>query len=257
MQGSLITGFDYLLEGARLVRRPGLRLFVLIPLTLNIVIFAALVGATLGQFSNWIDAAVNWLPHFLSFLRWILWPLAMVLILTVVTYTFSIIANLIASPFNGLLAEKTEELLTGREVAGFETVGEALLSFPKSIAREAAKLLYYLPLALAVLILSFIPVINTAAPFLWFLLGAWMMVIEYCDYPMDNNRRSFGAMKQAIRTERLTSLGFGAGVMVGTMIPVVNFFIMPVAVCGATAYWVNALHDRTPDSGRPTSDITR
>lgn len=241
MQGNFVTGFGYLLEGFRLIRRPGLRLFVLIPLLINIIIFASLIGATIGQFSDWIDAAINWLPEFLSFLRWVLWPFALILILVVVMYSFSIIANLIASPFNGLLAEKTEELLTGKEVPGFETIGQALLSFPKSLAREVQKLLYYLPLALGVLIVSFIPGINLAAPALWFVLGAWMMVIQYCDFPMDNNQKSFAIMKRAIQTERLTSFGFGTGVMVGTMIPILNFFIMPAAVCGATAYWVRRL----------------
>lgn len=250
MRGNLYTGFDYLVQGFGLIQRPGLRLFVLIPLLINIVIFAALITLTFNQFGEWIDYAIDWLPQFLAFLRWILWPLAVILILVVVMYSFSIVANLIASPFNGLLAEKTEELLTGREVAGFETIGQALLSFPKSLLREALKLMYYLPLALVVLIISFIPGVNLAAPVLWFLLGAWMMVIQYCDFPMDNHQRSFAQMKRAIRVQRLTSLGFGSGVMVGTMIPIVNFFIMPAAVCGATAYWVRELNE-SAEAGRP------
>lgn len=251
MQGNPVTGFNYLLEGFRLMARPGLRLFVLIPLLINILIFALLIGATIGQFSDWIEAAINWLPGFLDFLRWVLWPLAVILILTVVMYTFSIVANLIASPFNGLLAEKTEELLTGQEVPGFETIGQALMMFPKSIGREIAKLLYYIPLALLVLILSFIPGINLAAPVLWFLLGAWMMVIQYCDYPMDNHQRSFSSMKKAIAVKRLTSTGFGIGVMAGTMVPILNFFIMPAAVCGATAYWARELKTTTELSVTP------
>ena len=241
MNGNPATGFNYLIEGFRLIKRPGLRLFVIIPLLINIIIFGALISASLSQFSSWIDIAMDWVPNWLDFLRWILWPFAVILMLVVVMYTFSIVANFIASPFNGLLAEKTEELLTGEEVPGFETIGQALMMFPKSIVREIAKILYYLPWALVVLILSFIPVINTAAPVLWFLLGAWMMVIQYCDFPMDNHQQSFGAMKKAIRVNRLTSLGFGASVMVGTMVPVLNFFIMPAAVCGATVYWVKEL----------------
>ncbi|ARN74677.1 sulfate transporter CysZ [Oceanicoccus sagamiensis] len=241
MKGNPVTGFNYLLEGFRLITQPGLRLFVLIPLLINIVIFSLLINLTIAQFSGWIEAAMEWVPDWLSFIRWILWPMAVLLILTVVMYTFSVIANIIASPFNGLLAEKTEELLTGKEVPGFETIGQAVLSFPKSIGRELAKLVYYIPLALLVLIISFIPLINAISPLLWFLLGAWMMVIQYCDYPMDNHQVSFGDMKQRIKVMRLTSTGFGASVMVGTMIPLVNLIIMPAAVCGATAYWAREM----------------
>lgn len=249
MRGNPVTGFNYLMQGFQLITRPGLRLFVIIPLLINITIFSLLIGATIHQFGDWIQMVMNWVPDWLSLLRWILWPLALILILTVVMYSFSIVANLISSPFNGLLAEKTEELLTGQEVSGYETTMQALISFPKSITRELSKLLYYVAPALVVLVISFIPVVNAAAPALWFLLGAWMMVIEYCDYPMDNHHKSFSEMKKAIKVKRLTSMGFGASVMVGTMIPVLNFFIIPAAVCGATAYWAKELREQPAELG--------
>ena len=241
MTGRLGSGFGYLFTGFELISRPQIRPYVIIPLLINIVIFSLLIALTVSQFFDWIEAVMDWLPDWLSFLRWIVWPLVVSLLLTVVMYTFSIVANFIASPFNGLLAEKAEELLTGNEVPGYETITQALLSFPQSILRELAKLLYYLPRALLVLIASFIPLINTAAPVLWFLLGAWMMAIQYVDYPMDNHRRRFGDVKRAVASQRLMSTGFGSAVMLGTMIPFVNLIIMPAAVCGATAYWVEQL----------------
>jgi CysZ protein len=33
-------------------------------------------------------------------------------------------------------------------------------------------------------------------------------------------------------------MGFGGATLVGTMIPIVNFIVMPAAVAGATALWV-------------------
>ena len=241
MKDNPVTGFNYLIQGFQLMTQPGLRLFVLIPLAINMIIFSILISLSMAQFSDWIEAIMGWVPDWLALIRWLLWPLAVILILTVVMYSFSLITNMIAAPFNGLLAEKTEALLTGEEVPGFETTAQAFLSFPKSMGRELAKLLYYIPLALVVLAISFIPLINTLAPLLWFLLGSWMMVIQYCDYPMDNHRASFAEMKQRIKQKRLTSTGFGAGVMLGTMIPLVNLVIMPAAVCGATVYWVTAI----------------
>jgi CysZ protein len=69
-----------------------------------------------------------------------------------------------------------------------------------------------------------------------------MMVIQYIDYPMDNNGFSFRAMRRSLRQQRLLHLGFGGGVLLLLMIPVVNFFAMPIAVAGATALYV-AEHD--------------
>lgn len=245
MKGNPALGISYLTQGFSLITRPGLRLFVLIPLVINIVIFALLIALSIGQFSQWIDQLMGWLPdwQWLDFIRWIIWPLVVSLLLVVVMYSFSIVANLIASPFNGLLAEKVEELLTGQEVNASETLWLAIKDAPRVIVKEVQKLLYYLPRALLVAIVSlvFTFIFPPVATVLWFLFGAWMMSLQYCDYPMDNHKYSLSDVKQTIATRRMTSLGFGGAVMFGTMIPIVNFIIMPVAVCGATVYWVEEL----------------
>ena len=188
-----------------------------------------------------------WLPEWLSFLSWILWPLAVILILAIAMYSFSTVANIIASPFNGLLAEKVEEKLTGKEVTGRETFASALASFPRSIWREVQKLSYYLIFALIVLVLSFIPLISPFSGVLWFLLGAWMLSLEYCDYAMDNRGLSFKESKRRIKARRGSTLPFGMMVMAGTMVPIVNLIIMPAAVCGGTILWVEKLEGLTSD----------
>ncbi len=252
MKGNPAIGIHYLVKGFSLITQPGLRLFVLVPLLINTVIFALLIALTVGQFSEWIDQLMGWLPNWqwLDFIRWIIWPLVVSLLLVVVMYSFSIVANIIAAPFNGLLAEKTEELLVGQEVVARETFWQALKDAPRVIGKEVRKLLYYLPRALLVAILSliFTFIFPPVATLLWFLLGAWMMALQYCDYPMDNHKHSLANVKAAIASRRMTSLGFGAVVMFGTMIPVVNFIIMPVAVCGATVYWVEELRGELRES---------
>ncbi|HBC34520.1 MAG TPA: sulfate transporter CysZ, partial [Marinobacter adhaerens] len=37
---------------------------------------------------------------------------------------------------------------------------------------------------------------------------------------------------------RLSAFGFGLPVALAAMVPVLNLFVVPAAVCGATAYWV-------------------
>jgi CysZ protein len=117
------------------------------------------------------------------------------------------------------------------------------MEVPRAILREISKLLYYLPMALFVLIATFIPVLNAVSPLLWFLLGAWMMSLQFLDYPMDNHRLSFNDVKEAARERRLSSMGFGGLVALCTGIPVVNFFIVPAAVVGATLLWCEELRE--------------
>jgi CysZ protein len=234
-----LSGPQYLFRGFALLKEPSIRLFVILPLLINTLIFGSLSALTFNQLGDWINQIINWLPSWLSFLSWILWPLAVVLVLAIVMYVFSSVANVIAAPFNGLLAEKVEELLTGQEVSGRETIAQALISFPRSIGRECRKLFYYLGFAILTLIASLI--ISPAAPLLWFTLSAWMMAIEYCDYPMDNHKLSFAESKKRIASHRSTSVSFGALVMLGTMVPILNLVIMPAAVCGGTLLWVERL----------------
>lgn len=237
------SGAYYLGQGFKLLKEPEIRIYVVLPLLLNTVIFGIFTTLTLGQLGTWIGQIVDWLPAWLDFIRWVLWPLAVVLVLAIVMYIFSSVANLIAAPFNGLLAEKVEELLTGEEVAGRESIGLAIASFPRSIGREMKKLSYYIGFALLTLIASFI--ISPLAPLLWFALNAWMMAIEYCDYPMDNHGLSFSDARKLISGKRGTSASFGALVMLGTMVPILNLIIMPAAVCGGTLLWVEKLKTTT------------
>jgi len=172
-----------------------------------------------------------------------LWPLIGITLSLITGYAFTAVALLIASPFNALLAEKAEELITGRPVDSLEGLGAALMAIPRGIMRELLKLLYYVPMAVLVLILSLVPGLNAIAPFLWLLLGAWMMSIQFLDYPMDNHQLSFADVKEAARYRRLSTLGFGGGVALCAGIPIVNFFVIPSAVVGATIMWCEELAD--------------
>jgi CysZ protein len=243
MNDNPVSGFNYLLRGASLLTAPSLRLFVLLPLMINILVFSIALYFTFSQISVWIEQIMSWMWSWLDFLRWIIWPMVTGLVVVFIMHTFSMVANIIAAPFNGLLAEKTEELLTGKPVAGAEGFLGALKDTPRVIVKELAKLGYYLvraiPIAILALILLF--VFPPAATALWFLFGAWMLALEYCDYPMDNHQHSLTDVKTHIGNKRWTSLAFGSATMLGTMIPIVNFIVMPAAVCGATIYWVEAL----------------
>jgi len=245
VKGNVVEGVGYLVDGAKLLTHPSLRLFVIIPLLVNILIFGSLIGFGLTYLSDLVDRWLAGIPDWLGFIEWILWPLIGLTLSLITGYLFTAVALIIASPFNALLAEKAEELVTGQPVDSLEGLGQALLSVPRGIVRELAKLLYYVPMAAFVLLVTFIPVLNAVAPVLWFLLGAWMMSIQFVDYPMDNHQLSFADVKEAVRSRRLSSMGFGGIVALCAGIPVVNFFVVPSAVVGATLLWCKELRDPT------------
>lgn len=245
VRDNIATGASYVLRGAKLLTHKKLRLFVIVPLTINIVIFGSLIGVGYSYFNSKIGAIMAMVPDWLSFIEWIVWPLIVLVLGLITGYLFTSLALIIASPFNALLAEKTEELITGKPVDSLEGLLPALMAIPRGIIREILKLLYYLPMFLFVLVLSFFPLTSPFTPILWFLLGAWMMSLQFVDYPMDNHQLSFADVKEAVRSRRLSSMGFGGVVALLASVPVVNFFVVPSAVVGATLLWCEQLrHQR-------------
>ncbi|WP_339906490.1 sulfate transporter CysZ, partial [Pseudomonas guineae] len=199
MSAPVLTGPQYLSEGLKLVLSPGLRLFVLLPLSINLLLFTALIGVAVQQFGGWVDTFMPSLPSWLSFLEYVLWPLFVVLVLLMVFFTFTLLANIIAAPFNGFLAEKVEIVVRGQDEFPPFSWAELMAMVPRTLSREMRKLGYFLPRAIALLILTFIPVLNIIAAPLWLLFGVWMMAIQYIDYPADNNKMSWQDMLAWLR----------------------------------------------------------
>jgi len=153
-------------------------------------------------------------------------------------YAFSLVANLVGAPFNGLLAEAVERHLTGQSTnqpGGFAKMARDLIP---SLLSEFKKILYFLVRAVPLLILFLIPGLNIVAPFLWIAFSAWMLALEYADYPMGNHGLLFSQQRLILQEKRMMVLSFGGATLFLTLIPVVNFLAMPTAVAGATVMWV-------------------
>src|SRR5690554_4923188 len=240
LRGNFFRGLGYLGEGFHLIRQPGLRLFVVIPLVINIFLFGLLFYFLGELFGASIATAMGWLPDWawLQSLDWLFWILYGAVIVLMLAYGFVIIANLIGSPFYGYLAELTEKHLTGQEVSTEDGWTAIIKDIPRALWREVQKIAYYLPRAIGQFIIGLIPVVNLVAAVLWFLFNSWMMALQYVDYPADNHKVSFPRLRKDLAASRLSALGFGLPVALAAMVPILNLVVVPAAVCGATAFWV-------------------
>jgi len=233
------SGFGYFFHGIELALSPGIRRFVLMPLLANIILVGGALFYLFSHLDSWINQWIGQLPEFLSWLSYILWPLLVLTILATFSYFFSTLANFIAAPFNGLLAEKVEEYLTGQKIND-DGIMSVVKDTPRVLAREWRKLLYVLPKAIGLFLLLLIPALGqTLGPILWFIFTAWILAIQYCDYPFDNHKISFNEMRYNLKQKQGKAYGFGVLVSLFTTIPILNLIVMPVAVCGATSMWVS------------------
>ena len=230
-----VSGFGYFLKGLTLITKPGVKRYVTIPLLINFIIFASLFWLLGGYVDEQIQKYVPELPQWLAWIEWLIWILFFLLAIFLMATTFTFLANIIGAPFNSFLAAAVERHLTGHKPPGSDR--QLWAEFTVMMLSELKKWLYYflwaIPLAIISLVLFF--VFPPAVPIIWFIFGAWMYSIEYTDYPMGNYGLTFSEIRKELAKKRMLSLGFGGTVTLASMIPIINFFVMPVAVAGATA----------------------
>ncbi|WP_198264573.1 sulfate transporter CysZ [sulfur-oxidizing endosymbiont of Gigantopelta aegis] len=237
-----MTGVSYLFKALPLLTKPGLKSFVLIPLMINIFFFSIGIYFAFDYFADFMDWALDtsglwsWVAAIVDLVKPILYFFFGLVLLVLIFYTFSIVANIIAAPFNSLLAEATEKFVTGQSLDDTGSFKQILKDIIPTILMELKKLVYMILWSIPfLLMLFFIPIIG---PIIWFLFTAWMMSLQYMDYPMGNHKLNFNQQRSLQGKQRLFSMGFGGVTMGASMIPIVNFIVMPTAVIAATLIWV-------------------
>lgn len=235
-------GLRCFLDGFWLISQPGLRRFVIIPLLINILLFAGLfflLRYFLVEFNSWF---ANFLPSWLQWLSTILWLIFFIGFFGLIIYTFVTFANLLSAPFNSFLAEKVEFHLTGI-IPENRSLMDNIRDIPRIFARQLSIFGYYLPRLLLIVILFFIPLVQVLAGFVLFVFHALMITLTYLDYPGDNHRIPIREVRAWMRKRPWSSLAFGSCILVSSMIPVINCFTVPAAVAGATKFWIEAKKD--------------
>lgn len=234
----MLSTLRYLNQGFSLLFKSGIKRYVLIPLFINILVYAGFISCAYHytqSASIWLAA---YLPNWLHALAWIVAIMFFLGALFFFSYLFTTIGNIIAAPFNGFLSEKVEQHLLGHLPKNSYSFKELCFLLPKTILRQINLLFYFLPRAFILLILFFVPGLNVLAGIAWFLFSSWMMNIQYFDYPFDNHKIGFKSMLKAMKQRRGLHLQFGMYVNILSVIPVFNLFVIPAAVAAATVAWV-------------------
>ena len=245
---------SYLKRSVTLAKSRELRLYVVIPLIFNIVVFGGLYWASGSWIAGWIaSATADWaLTGSLSFLNEALHflidaaiILVWILLLALFASVFSIGVQLIAAPFMGFLAEKVDIRATGRPMPEESIPAMTVRVFKRELRKTWYWLWRAVLILFVVLVIYFIPVVNVLASTVWFLWSGWLLGMQYIDFAADNRQVPFTVMLERLKSKRWMVLTFGSVVLGLTMLPLVNLVIMPVAVIAGTLIWVNELADDT------------
>ncbi|APZ43309.1 sulfate transporter CysZ [Acidihalobacter ferrooxydans] len=252
MLSDFLIGFAYIFRGLKLIGQPDLRRYVVLPLLINTVLFAvALFGL-----AAFLDSLMQrYIPHWLSWLEWLLWPLLAIGFGVIVFYTFTLVANLIAASFTGLLAERIEQRLGGRPPSADASLWGNVHAGLIAMRTQLSALIYMLLWAIPLLLLSLIPWLAFLLTPLWLIFSSWMLALGYLAIPTGNHSFDF-RRDRAIATEhRALMLGLGAGITLLTVIPILNFLVLAAGTAAATALWTERLAPSLP-FGRESRNVS-
>ncbi len=237
---SFTRGFSYPLRAAKfLSKRPGLLRYMAIPLLINILVFSLSVYFGLGLFERMLETYAPstdvWYGMALYYLAW---TVAMLLTSVVVFFSFTVIGNLIASPFNELLSEHTEAQVVGRKPDERFSVGRFWKEASNSLVVEVKKMAAFIVCMLLLLAINLVPGIGSLiyavlAP----IFTLFFLAIEYMAFVLMRKQLKFSQQRRYVTKRPVLMTGFACSIFCLLAIPFLQFFCIPLAVVGATLLW--------------------
>jgi CysZ protein len=232
-----ITGFSYPLGAWRfLSRNKGLYKYILLPLFINIVVFGA--GGYWGV-SLLHDFIAGFLPEsqawYWAWLSYILTFVVTIAVLVLAFFSFTVIGNIVAAPFNDLLSEQVEKRLTGRHLQVPADMPDQLVQAVKTVRVEVQKMFVFLLGLVILFAFNIVPVLGSV---IYALLAAFWTILflaaEYTGYVFSRKGLSFKEQRRIVLNNFGLMVGFGSGIFCVLAVPFVQFVSIPLGVVGAT-----------------------
>ncbi len=218
---------------------PALLRFIAIPFLINLVVFSGVVYLGMAFFN---DTVVSMIPGgdawYWAILTYLVWFLAVLVTSVLVFFVFTLVGNLIASPFNDLLSERVEDVLVGRSDEESFSWRSFAADARRAIVLELKKLTFFLAGMALLLTLNLIPglgqILYAVASALFTL---FFLVVEYLGFVLGRKRWAFGDQRRYIFERKFLMLGFASGVFCLLAIPFIQLLCIPLAVIAATVLW--------------------
>jgi len=241
-RSGLIIGLLSPLRGAVFFKNhPKLITYAVIPIIINTVLFIVFFYFSLSYFNRWLEAllpqeqAWYWVA-----LTYLLTVILILILLIIIVFTFTVLANLLASPFNDALSARTETLALGLQSGEPFSLKAIVREIGRTIIEELKKIVLFLGTLALISLLNLVPVLGQV---LSMVLGGLLTILwlglSFLDYALARHGYRLGAKIKFIRRNLLPVFGYGLGVFAGLLVPVLNLAFIPMAVVGGTLLYLD------------------
>ena len=223
--------FNNYFSAFKFIDQNKLKKFYFIPGIINIILmisfyfFSRFIGSTLVELSsNLLGGNLN------SFIQFILEFIIYLTIFAIYYLIYKTLILIILSPFLSYISERTESIITGKEF-NFN-LKENLYFIKRGIVVTLKSFLREFVMTCIILLLFFIPLVNTIIPVLLFIVQSYYIGFSFIDYTLE--RHDFERGTIIIRKNYLFFLINGGLFTILLFIPLVGIFIAPLVTVVAT-----------------------
>jgi CysZ protein len=222
--------------------------FSIIPVLIGLVIYT-LIGTYLytdlvGWGSDWISEKVA-AESFGTFIVYLMVTVLTILYYFLISWTFTLIVSVVASPFNDILSSRVEKAYLGEEAdsigSSLSRIGSRLLS---TVFNEVKKISFILTVTIIAFLLGFIPILTPVA----MVLSAYLMSASFLDYSWSRHKISFAGCLNHLKSGFLVYAISGFLFLFLISIPVFNVFVIPLAVIYFTILFTQKIDKRVLDA---------
>ena len=237
---SFVQGFLEVFTSLKLVgANKGLTAYFIVPFILNIIVLSSIFYFSYTTLEPRLSAAITGSGWIFEFLKFIIAPLILIVLAIITVLIYSIIGNIITSPFNDFLSLKVETIQTGEKFDEPFSLSAAI----DDIVRVTGNILRLLGLLIVVnavlLVVNLIPV---AGSFLYtvmsFMTTVFFLGFQFFDFPLERRRYTFREKLSITMRYKMMVAGVGTGFFLVSYIPLMGFLGLNMATMGATSLFV-------------------
>ena len=253
MIARFFRGMGYFGRGWRVAFGQGHLLpFVLLPAALTVAIAG---GGTLLAYHFAADFVARHSAGHGAIWGALVWLFVLLFVLATAYVLYVASCLLATAPFAGVLSERAEHVHTGEKVPP-QTWRQIVALSLRGLGQAILGVLVYLAIAVPLFVLHWVAPV--AAPVVWVAgvaQAALFFAFDAFNEPLHRRGVSFGGKWRFIGAHLAESLGFGSGVALLMIIPLLNVIVTPVAIVGGTLLYLDLAAQRAggPSSSGPSS----
>lgn len=228
------------------LRKHRLTWYFLFPLLLNILLFALGYASTVSLSTKWFVYISDWL----NMDTWNFWGsgfissaiqffthfIIRILFIIFFAYIGGYITIICLSPVFAILSEKIESILTGEEYPF--NFNQFIKDIWRGIRLALRNLFIEILLTIALLIISFIPIIGIFTGLILFFISAYFYGFSFIDYSLERKRMSIKESVVFVKSNKGLAIGNGSVFSLILLIPFIGVllsgFISIISLTAAT-----------------------